>query len=298
MRRVLITGGSGQIGSALVSSAPPDYEIYAPDSRRLDIKNVESIADTFERFRPDLVINCAAYTAVDKAETERELAFAINAGGAGHLARACRVAQAPLLHLSTDYVFDGAKTSAYIEDDEPNPINVYGESKLAGERQIVAAQIPYLILRVSWVFSAMGTNFVKTMLRLAERESLNVVDDQSGTPCAAEDIAKVLWTIAGRFERDQEGELMHFSSAPATTWFEFASVIFEAALARGMVSRVPRLHRVPTDGYPTAARRPLNSLLDSSRLQHSFGFEPPDWRTSLDHVLGRIVDARSSRPLN
>ncbi|MCX7063615.1 MAG: NAD(P)-dependent oxidoreductase, partial [Proteobacteria bacterium] len=164
MRRVLIAGGSGQIGSALISSAPPEYEIYAPNSSRLDIRDAESVANTFARFQPELVINAAAYTAVDKAETERELAFAINAAGAGHLARSCQVQQTPLLHVSTDYVFDGANASGYHEDDQPNPLNVYGASKLEGERQVIDAGTPYLILRVSWVFSSVGTNFVKTML--------------------------------------------------------------------------------------------------------------------------------------
>lgn len=296
MRRVLIAGGSGQIGSALIGSAPSEYEIYAPDSRRLDIKDVGSVANAFADFLPELVINAAAYTAVDKAETERELAFAINAAGAGHLARACQVAQTPLIHLSTDFVFDGTKASAYREDDEPNPLNVYGESKLEGERQIIDAGTPYLILRVSWVFSSAGTNFVKTMLNLAAQDTLRIVDDQSGTPCAAADIAATLWACAKTFETNRVGALMHFSSIPPTTRFGFANAIFEAAEALGIVSRVPQLQRVSTDRYPTAARRPLNTLLDSSRLQQSVAFEPPDWRISLHHVLRKIAGLPSIEP--
>jgi len=296
VRRVLIAGGSGQIGSALISSAPPEYEIYAPNSSRLDIRDAESVANTFARFQPELVINAAAYTAVDKAETERELAFAINAAGAGHLARACRIDQTPLLHVSTDYVFDGANASGYHEDDQPNPLNVYGASKLEGERQVIDAGTPYLILRVSWVFSSVGTNFVKTMLNLAAQDTLRVVDDQHGTPCAAADIAATMWLCAKTFETNPVGALMHFSSMPPTTWFGFANAIFKAAVALGVVSRVPQLQRVSTDGYPTAARRPLNSLLDSSRLQQSVAFEPPDWRISLYDVLRRIAGLPSTDP--
>ena len=285
MRRVLIAGGSGQIGSALISSAPPEYEIYAPNSSRLDIRDAESVANTFARFQPELVINAAAYTAVDKAETERELAFAINADGAGHLARACHVDQMPLLHLSTDYVFDGASAAAYREDDEPNPQNVYGESKLGGERQITGAGIPHLILRVSWVFSSVGTNFVKTMLRLATQDVVRVVDDQFGTPCAADDIAEAMWRCAARRDVCETGRLLHYSSQPPTTWFDFASAIFEDAANLGMLARVPRVEPISTDQYPTSARRPANSILDSSRFQESLGVQPPDWRAALRRVL-------------
>jgi len=293
VRRVLIAGGSGQIGSALISSAPSQYEIYAPDSDYLDITSSESVASAFAEFRPDVVVNAAAFTAVDKAETERELAFAVNAEGPGHLARACRLHRAPLIHLSTDYVFDGTKASAYREEDEPNPMNVYGESKLRGERQIVGAGIPYLILRVSWVFSSVGTNFVKTMLRLATRDLVRVVDDQFGTPCSADDIAEALWRCAARPDIREGERLLHYSSQPTTTWFGFANAIFESAASLGIVPSAPRLEPISTDQYPTAARRPSNSILDSSRFQALLGVPPPGWHASLRRVLLAIAEAQA-----
>jgi dTDP-4-dehydrorhamnose reductase len=290
MPRVLITGGSGQIGSALIASAPAGCEIFAPDSKTLDISRSGSVDRAFDDCRPELVINAAAYTAVDKAEAERERAFAINADGAGHIARACRKDQIPLIHLSTDYVFDGSKTTAYTEQDAPNPLSVYGASKLAGERQIEDARTPYLILRVAWVFSAVGTNFVRTMLRLAGNDVLRVVDDQLGTPCAARDIARVVWRAADRFEASREHPLLHFSSKPPTTWFGFAKAIFEDAVTLGIVERAPRLEPIPAAAYPTAARRPANSLLDSTHLQRLVALEPADWRDSLREVLRQLRD--------
>lgn len=292
MQRILITGGSGQVGRALVLSKPADYEVYAPTSAQLDITDAESVSRAFARFRPDLVVNAAAHTAVDKAESERELAFAVNADGAGNVARACRADSVPLIHLSTDYVFDGSSTSPYTEDDRPNPFNVYGESKLAGERQIEGARIPHLILRVSWVFSALGSNFVRTMLKLAPNDTLRVVNDQRGTPCAAADIAATLWRCAANPEAF--AGVLHFASTPPTTWYGLANAIFEIGLELGLIQRAPRVEPISTDQYPTPARRPANSLLDSSRLQSLVGFEPPDWRDSLRSVLATIVsDERS-----
>jgi len=289
MRRVLITGGGGQVGNALIASAPPESQIYAPDSSSCDISNPESVQDTFSSFEPELVINAAAYTAVDRAETDRRAAFEVNAEGAGNLARACRVDQTPLIHLSTDYVFDGTGKSAYNEDETTNPLNVYGASKLAGELQIIEAGTPYLILRVSWVFSATRSNFVKTMLGLAGRDTLRVVDDQRGTPCSADDIAEALWLSAERLEMKSARLLLHFSSTPSTTWFGFAKTIFETAASLGIVGRIPHLEPISSDGYPAAARRPANSLLDSSRLQRVVGFQPPDWRDSLRDVLRELT---------
>ena len=295
MPRVLITGGSGQVGTALIASVPPGYEILAPESRRLDISDARSVVRAFEEVRPDVVINAAAHTAVDKAESERDRAFSINADGAGNVARACRASQTPLIHLSTDYVFDGTKTSAYVEEDRPNPVNVYGASKLAGELQIQEAGIPHLIIRVSWVFSATRTNFVKTMLGLSGRDSLRVVDDQRGTPCSAADIAKVVWLCTNRRDTTVTGTLMHFASAPVTTWFGFANEIFETALALGAVSHVPRVEPIPAAEYPTAARRPANSILDSSKLQRHVASQPPDWPLSLRAVI-RELGQKSAKP--
>jgi len=226
---------------------------------------------------------------VDKAESEKERAFAINAVGAGNLAQCCRVHRTRLIHLSTDYVFDGAKSSPYTEDDATGPVNAYGASKLEGERLIAEADPVYLILRVSWVFSSIGSNFVKTMLRFADRETLRVVDDQYGTPCAAADIAAAIWLSAGNLPTTRGGLLLHFSSHPPVTWFGFAKMIFETARSLGMVAKLPRLEAIAAKDYPAAARRPSNSLMDSSRLQRLIGLDPPDWRKSLRKVLEEIM---------
>ncbi len=293
MRRVLIAGGSGQIGRALIASAPPDSETSAPGSRHLDIRDESSVSRAFADVRPDLVINAAAYTAVDKAEAEREMAFATNADGAGNLARACRATRTALMHLSTDYVFDGSKAGEYTEDDLPNPLSVYGASKLAGEHQIQHAQIPHVILRVSWVFSSTGSNFVTTMLGLASREVLRVVNDQHGTPCAADDIAQALWMCGRRLETMDTRAVLHFSSKPRATWFDFATTAFDLARELGVVARIPQIEPISTSEYPTAARRPVNSLLDASRLEDFLGFQRPDWRVSLRDVMTKIE--RTSR---
>ena len=284
-RRVLVTGGSGQVGREILLSAPRDAEVFAPGSDELDIRNTASVADAFARLQPQLVINAAAYTAVDKSESEPELAFAVNGDGAGNVARACAMRAIPLIHLSTDYVFDGKSRVAYRETDTPNPLGVYGNSKLEGERQIRQVSTPSLILRVSWVFGATGSNFVKTMLKLATQDVVRVVDDQFGTPCAAADIAAALWCIAARPDVLEDNRLLHFSSTPVSTWFGFAKAIFETAAAFGVVPRAPQLVPITTDQYPTSARRPTNSVLDSSQLQHLLGMSAPDWRTSLELVL-------------
>jgi dTDP-4-dehydrorhamnose reductase len=289
-QRVLVTGASGQIGREIVLAAPPDHEVFAPSSRDLDISDGESVASAVARIKPDVVINAAAYTAVDKAESERVRAFATNADGAGNLARACSARAIPLLHLSTDYVFDGTNMSGYRESDRTSPLNVYGESKLAGERQIEASGAPGVVLRVAWVFGAAGTNFVKTMLRLAPRNEVRVVDDQRGTPCAAADIAHVLWRCAVQPDLRDAARVLHFASQPETTWFGFARLIFETAAQLGMLARIPHVEPITTDQYRTAARRPANSVLDSSRLREWVGMGAPDWRLSLREVLRTLAD--------
>jgi dTDP-4-dehydrorhamnose reductase len=196
------------------------------------------------------------------------------------------------VHLSTDYVFDGKKNSPYVEADRPNPVNAYGMSKLAAERQVMDCGAPYLILRVSWVFSAVGTNFVKTMLSLADRESVRVVNDQHGTPCAAPDVAKAIWRSLPHLTERGSRHLMHFASSPPTTWFGFANAIFDAAIELGVVQRRPRVDAIPSADYPTVARRPSNSLLDSTALQRFMGWQPPEWRVSLRGVLRELAAKR------
>jgi len=287
--RALVVGGTGQIGAELCRLAPEGAQIFCPPSSMLDIRDAAEVSNAVRDINPEVVINAAAYTAVDKAEVERELAFAVNADGAGNVARACVAEGARLVHLSTDYVFDGTAGEAYSERDSTHPINAYGESKLAGERQIIESGASAFILRVAWVYGRVGTNFVKTMLRMADREAIRVVNDQRGTPCAADDIAAFVWKHWMDVGATDGPQLVHFASTPATTWFEFANSIFRFALELGLIARVPVVVPIDTEGYPTPARRPANSVLDSNKLQRLVGFVPSDWRISLRRTLSEIA---------
>jgi dTDP-4-dehydrorhamnose reductase len=237
---------------------------------------------------PDLVINAAAYTAVDQAEQEPDAAFAINRDGPAALAEACAKIGAPLLHLSTDYVFDGMKAGPYCEDDPVNPLSVYGASKEAGERAIRARLPDHLILRSSWVYAPEGRNFVRTMLRLArECEEVRVVDDQRGSPTAAADIAGALIAAAGRIlAGGRDFGTFHFCGQGATSWHGFAQAIFEVSQGRR-----PRLLAVPSSAYPTPALRPANSVLDCGKFRRSYGISARPWRESLVQCLAEIEEA-------
>ena len=295
-RRILLTGGSGQVGRALQASAPVGVCLRAPFSRELDIRARASVEAAFAAWRPDALVSAAAYTKVDQAEAEPDQAFAVNAEGPRHLARACAAVGCPMLHISTDYVFDGDKAGAYLETDAPAPINIYGRSKLQGEREVAEVLDACLILRVSWVFGASGANFVKTMLRSADREEISVVADQQGAPTAAASIAKAVWRILRRLAAAPSPEygLYHFASRPVVTWHGFAAAIF-ALLAEGKDgAKGPRLRPVTTGEYaaqtshPTAPR-PKNSLLDGARLASAFGVGSTDWRPELAHVLRQLA---------
>ncbi len=294
-QRILLIGGSGQVGTALRALAPPQVRLQAPTSRQLDIRSRSSVQQAFAAARPQLVINAAAYTAVDQAEDEPHLAYAVNATGPALLAEACATAGCPMLHLSTDYVFDGAKTSPYLETDPPAPLNVYGASKLQGEQALIQALPAHLILRVSWVFSATGHNFVKTMLGLAQRCELSVVDDQRGAPTAAHSIAAALWSLAGQLPENPSYGLYHLGAEPATTWHGFASAIF-SALAQQTGRPGPRLLPIPTSAYPSRARRPRNTLLNGSRLQRVFSIAPPSWPPALQTVLTHLLREKGKPP--
>jgi dTDP-4-dehydrorhamnose reductase len=251
------------------------------------------------RQRPDLVINLAAYTAVDRAESEPESAWAVNCAGAAHVAAACGEGTTPLIQLSTDYVFDGCKLGAYREEDPVNPLGVYGRSKEAGERAVRAAVPHHIILRTAWVYGAHGTNFVKTMLRLgAERPSLRVVADQQGCPTAAADIASALMAIAGKIERGGANwGTFNFTGAGSTSWHGFAEEIFDVATGLGSwpVGSKPLVEAITTDQYPTPARRPMNSVLDCRKIAETFGISPPQWRTSLQVVVRELLDRNQGR---
>src|SRR3569623_444543 len=289
--RILVTGANGQVGWELMRRADKfGVTALGTDSKTLDITDSRAVAAMIQPGAFDVVVNAAAYTAVDKAESEPEKAYAVNRDGAAYLAQACAKAGNPLIHISTDYVFDGTKQSPYVEDDLINPINVYGASKAAGEQTIREHLEQHLILRASWVYGVHGNNFVKTMLRLAkERDELRVVADQWGCPTAAGDIAEV---ILGWIDRISVGEQItwgtyHFCGAEKTTWHEFAEAIIAAAEYH--VGRKVPVRPILTQDYPTPAKRPVNSVLSCIMLRVDFGIGPWPWRDALKEVIYNIV---------
>ena len=287
--KVLLAGGAGQVGSALRESAPPEFDVHAPLSGEMDIRRGGNVRSVVEALSPDLVVNAAAFTQVERAEDKPELARAVNGAGAGNLAAACARAGCPLIHLSTDYVFDGRGPRPYREDDATAPLNEYGRSKLEGERAVRAALDRHLILRVSWVFSATGSNFVKTMLGLSHLGEVRVVDDQRGTPCAAASIAAAIWQIARRLGDAREFGTYHFASAPPASWHEFAETVFACRREADPVGNTPDVVAIPTSERVTRAQRPLNSILDASRLAADYGISPPDWRHEVRSAVFRLM---------
>lgn len=295
--KIAVIGREGQIAHYLrtLGRARGHY-VFAAGRPEVDITRPQTVGAFLDRVKPELVINAAAYTAVDKAESESEQAFLVNAMGAGELARLCAEFDLPLVHISTDFVFDGSRRTPYVETDSVLPLGVYGASKAAGETAIQRELARHLIIRTSWVYGAHGTNFVKTMLRLgAERAELGVVDDQRGSPTSAADIAGAILQIAPRLvalaEHPQWGTY-HLTGADETTWHGFALEIFRQAAVRG--ATVPRLKPITTAGYPTPARRPAYSVLDNSKFITEFGFGLPDWRASLTECLAELVPDRST----
>jgi len=289
--KILVFGASGQIGREVCRAAwPPRYAILPLDRKAVDITKSAAVSAMLARETPDLVINLAAYTAVDRAESEPEVAWAANCAGAAHIAGACDESATPLVHLSTDYVFDGRKTGPYREEDAVGPLGVYGRSKEAGERAVRAAVARHMILRTAWVFGAYGANFVKTMLRLAaERPVLRVVADQRGCPTAAADIAAALMVIAGHIEKGEaKWGTYHFVGAGAASWHSFAQAIFDQAAPQ--LAACPQVEPITTEQYPTPARRPMNSVLDCRKIEEVFGISSPPWRTALATVIRELLD--------
>lgn len=284
--RVLVFGETGQVARELARIGRARGHALASLGRRgADLADPAACAAAIAGAEADIVINAAAYTAVDRAESEPALAHAVNAAAPGAMAQACAARGLPFLHVSTDYVFDGAPGRPWREDDPVGPLGVYGASKLAGEVAVAAAGGPHVILRTAWVFSAHGANFVKTMLRLAaERDALGVVDDQIGGPTPAAAIAAALLDIAAAFRAGTgTSGVFHFAGAPATSWAGFARAIFAASAARG--GRAPAVTPIASADYPTPARRPLNSVLDCARIAAVYGVEQPDWAAGLEDVL-------------
>ena len=286
--RILITGGSGQVGHCLKAQLEGCAELSVPDSSALNIADRRSVRQAVETFRPDYIINAAAYTAVDKAESDAERAFAVNRDGARHLAEAAEAVGAAMLHISTDYVFDGAGGAPYDEAAQTAPQNIYGASKLAGEQAVLAACRRAVVMRTSWVFGAHGQNFVKTMLRLGrERDSLGIVADQYGAPTAAADIAAALITIVRRHTPGQLAEhagIYHYCGSPYASWFEFAETIFAEAAAQGVLAKIPAVKPIATADYPTPAKRPADSRLDCGKIRTVFGIGPCDWHSALSDL--------------
>lgn len=274
---VLVTGANGQLGQALQFIAPKYAEIqfHFCSSSELDISNLESVVSAFEKVKPQFCINAAAYTAVDKAETETEKAHLINAKGAKNVAEICNRYATTLLHVSTDFVFDGNQNTPYTEDDSTNPQGVYGATKRAGELEIMQTMKAYFIIRTSWLYSQFGNNFMKTMLRLGqEKTELNVVDDQIGTPTHAVDLAEMLVKIIRSDSRNYG--IYHFSNEGSISWYDFAKKIFE------LNNITINLHPIPTTQYPTPAKRPKYSVLDKSKIKKEFQTTIQTWDKALE----------------
>jgi dTDP-4-dehydrorhamnose reductase len=289
--KVLVTGREGQLARSLAETAGAGVQVVPIGRPELDLADEKSVAAVVARERPDIVVNAAAYTAVDKAETEPTLARAVNALGAERVAAACAARAIPIIHISTDYVFDGTKSGPYLEDDPTAPINVYGRTKLEGEQRVAEACERHLILRTAWVHSPWGANFVKTMLRLATtRPNIDVVDDQNGSPTYAPHLAATVLAIAARVAADPAGVrwgVYHAVGGGETTWFGFAREIFRHAAEQGLPAA--EVTAIATAAYPTVARRPANSRLNCDRLRQSLGVELPDWRIGAQDCVARIA---------
>jgi dTDP-4-dehydrorhamnose reductase len=283
--RVLICGAGGQLGRALAACAPAGLEVTALDRADLDIGDAAAVAAAVASLRPHLLVNAAAYTAVDRAESEPAAAFRVNSEGPAHLAAAANLAGARLVHVSTDFVFDGARGRPYRPDDATAPLGVYGASKLAGEKAVTAAHSRALIVRSAWVYGPVGSNFLLTMLRLMrERGEVGVVADQVGAPTSTPTLARALWELA---DADAHG-VAHFTDAGVASWYDFAVAIAEEAMGAGLLEKTPRVRPITTSEYPTAARRPAYSVLDASGAYARLGAPAPHWRAALRAVIAEM----------
>ena len=304
--KILLTGKNGQVGAELTQLLPRLGEVIAFDSQQLNLTKLEEVRRAIRRIQPQIIVNAAAYTAVDQAEKEEALAHAINAEAPGVMAEEAKKIGALLVHFSTDYVFDGAKTTPYTEEDRPNPINIYGLTKLGGERAIAAASAAHLIFRTEWVYATRGRNFLLTILRLAtQREELRIVCDQIGSPTWSREIARATTEVLEQLMRQggrksalsHHGGTYHMTAAGVTNWYEFTLAILEEAASvpsvtpwlatatggKPLIAR--RVIPITTSEYPTPARRPGYSVLSNSRLQENFGIRVSDWRAQLHSVF-------------
>lgn len=294
--KLLLTGKNGQVGFELQRALAPLGEIVAVDMVECDLSNPDAIRRLVSETRPDIIINPAAYTAVDKAETDQDLAYAVNGMAPGVIGEEARKLGALVIHYSTDYVFDGTKQGAYTEIDTPNPQSIYGKSKLAGELALQQSGAQHLIFRTSWVFGSHGNNFAKTMLRLGvDRDSLNVVADQCGAPTSAALLADVTAHAIARYQREGQADfpygLYHLVASGLTTWYDYAQTVIRAAIAAGKPLKLSAesIKAISTAEYPLPALRPANSHLDTRKLQEAFGLILPPWQNGFDHVLQQIL---------
>ena len=283
MERVLITGADGQLGTELQKTGPKNFELLALGRDELDIGAAQPIADTISQFKPTAVINAAAYTAVDQAEAEPEEAEQINSLAPGYLAAACRKNRALLIHISTDFVFDGLGNTPYKPDSKTSPLGSYGRTKLLGEEKILEELSTALIVRTSWVYSAYGKNFVKTMLRLMqERDTVRVVEDQIGAPTWARGLAEMLWAS---LSKDNIRGIYHWSDEGICSWYQFAKAIAEEAVKIGLIKRCAQVEPISSKNYKTLATRPDYSVLDCSSTIRDVGISPLPWRSQLKSML-------------
>lgn len=305
--KILITGQGGQLAWELEQTSPQSLEVICLSSKELDISNQKIVNKVLSSHNPDVVINAAAYTAVDKAETEQYKAYAVNKLGSKYLALACKELKAKLIHVSTDFVFDGTTSTPYQTDDKTNPINVYGASKLAGDikvNEILGSDAT--IIRTAWVYSAHGNNFVKTMLRfMAEKEQLGIVYDQVGTPTWAKGLAKMIWALVARHS-DKSSSLetisekpldlssatmLHWTDAGVCSWYDFAIAIQELAIEKGMLDKAIPIRPIPASAYPTPAARPNFSVIDKSTAEQESGVEAIHWRKELSTMMDDLAES-------
>lgn len=307
--KILVTGKGGQLAWELEQTVPTSYEIISLSANELDITNQAQVNEVVIAYSPDIIINAAAYTAVDKAETDKETAYAVNEKGSEYLALICKEINAKLIHVSTDFVFDGTKTTPYQTDDTPNPINVYGDSKLQGDikvSEILGNQAT--IIRTAWVYSTNGNNFVKTMLRLmAEKEQLGIVYDQVGTPTWAKGLAEMIWGLVDKSNKVQgkkenheplseaslllspnEAQILHWTDAGVASWYDFAVAIQELAVEKGMLDKAIPVRPIPASAYPTPAARPSFSVIDKTTAEQASGVETKYWRKQLSEMLDEL----------
>lgn len=290
--KILITGADGQLGRELQHRLPDDWQLFALNRTDLDITDSAAVNSVFQRYQPDLVVNAAAYTAVDKAEGDNEKAFAVNGEGAENIAGAAADFRVRLIHISTDFIFDGTKSRPYQPDDKPNPISVYGLSKFEGEKAVLRKSLDRaIILRSGWIYSSHGSNFVKTMLKLMkERDEISVVADQVGTPTWAGDFARAVYKLA---EKKNINGIYHWSDAGVASWYDFAVAIQDEARQMGILTKPAAVKPIRTEDYPTPAKRPQYSVLDKTETWKTLGYTARHWRQALRSMLEEVKKVRS-----